>query len=57
MKIICTEKEKEQFIEGVSCDCNDDCPVAAMYDGTCINGSCRDCVEKRIEWAIQGDPK
>ena len=52
MKIICTAKEKEQFIEGVSYDVNESCPIAEIF-GNCFDGSCSECANERIQWVVQ----
>lgn len=48
MKIICTEREKENLLDCI--DASNFCPISER----CVsNKSCRECAEEHIEWVVE----
>ena len=53
MKIICTEKEKENFINNIiALDCQD-CPIHEFCSKFKVVNTCREIPEEKIEWEVE----
>lgn len=53
MKIICTEKEKQTFLNAYDSDENVSCILPKLYVGCAYKyNKCSECLEEKIEWEI-----